>query len=131
MQRPSALGLFLCDQVIVDRDSGRRTPFNLFEAVNCTEFPVTLKNFDVYANLTDGQGRMRLALIVSDVETGDQILNHTVAIELPDPLAVAHVRFRLRDVSFPTAGQYLFELSVEGEIICHRRLNLNYVEEQP
>jgi hypothetical protein len=85
----------------------------------------------VYANLTDGQGRMILDLIVSDVETGDQVTAHSVAIELPDPLAVAHVRFRLRDVSFPTAGQYLFELSVDGEIICHRRLNLNSVEEQP
>jgi hypothetical protein len=131
MQRPSALGLFLCDQVIFDRDNGKPTLVGIFDAIRCNQFPSPIKPMDAYAVITDGQGTVTLDLVVSSIESGEAITALSMEQDLSDPLAICHVRFRIRAPSFAAPGQYLFELLADGEPICHRRLHVRSSEEEP
>ena len=131
MQRPTALGLFLCEQVIIDRESGLRTLVGLFDARVCRAFPCPSLPFTVYAALTDGQGRIDLGLSVTDIDDEVELANESLTLQLPDPLAIAHVRFRFRSLLFPEAGQYLFQLYAQGSALCHRRLHIQAAEEEP
>jgi hypothetical protein len=130
MQRPAALGLMLCDQVIVERETGKPTLVGVFTALACSQFPSTPRPFDVFAALTDGQGHVALDLVVSEIETEEQLSAQSLEQDFPDPLQVVNVRFRFRALSFPAAGNYLFELLAEGESICHRRLVVRLSEDQ-
>src|SRR5262245_33284075 len=119
MQRPSALGLFLCDQVLVDRDSGKRTLVGLFDTLACPLFPFVCHRLIVYAALTDGQGRMAFDLVLSDIETEEQLSVRSIEAELPGPLTVAHFLVRYESLVFPAPGQYRFELFADQGPICH------------
>lgn len=129
MQRPSALGLMLCDQVIFDRDNGKPTVFGIFTSVVCGQFPSTPQPFDVDAAITDGQGHVTLDLVVSRLDTAEAVAAYSMEQDIPDPLHVVNVRFRFRAMSFPESGQYLFELLADGEAICRRRLHVKASEE--
>jgi hypothetical protein len=124
MQRPSALGLFLCDQVIFDRDTNRPTPVGIFSTLRCDRFPSAAHSFDVFAALTDGQGQVTLEITVTRLDTDQEASVIRREFDFPDPLAVLNLRFRVRTLSFPVPGVYLFELLADGEVICHRRLTV-------
>lgn len=128
MQRPTALGLFLCDQVILDQYTGRRSLVGMFEALNCRDVPFTPPPFTAYAALTDGQGQIRLELRVTDIDEEVELAVERLTVELPGPLDTAHVRFRFHRLPFPDAGHYLVELFVEDEPICHRHLVIHQLE---
>src|SRR5690348_10742188 len=110
MQPPSALGLILCHRVIIDRETGERTIVGSFDALRCQSVPFEAPPIVAYAALTDGLGRVNLEMRVTDVDGEDQLALVRLAINFPDPFAIAHVRFRFSDLSFPNEGQYLFEL---------------------
>src|SRR5882762_4990239 len=44
------LALLLCDQIIIDRDTGKRSLIGLFEMMNPNEFPATASDFCIYAS---------------------------------------------------------------------------------
>src|SRR4051794_24970728 len=101
MQRPTALGLFLCDQVLIDGETRKWTLVGSFNVAYGGEFPHVPPPFVAYAELTDGQGRMTLTLSVSDVDEEEQLATETADVDFDDPLATYHVRFRFPHLSFP------------------------------
>jgi hypothetical protein len=127
MQRPAGADLYLCDQVIIDRDSGRRTLVGLFEAADAEEFPTTL-SFDVYAELRDGLGPVTLSLVVTHLESGDLIEVQDVEVTFPDPFFLVPVLFQVTDHPFDAPGAYVFEILADGEPVCHRRFQLDQSE---
>lgn len=88
MQRPSALSLMLCDQVIIDRDSGKPTMVGLFNSFRAREFPFIPRPFDAYADLTDGQGRVAVDLVVTNLEDEGQIVSHHLELHFPNPFHI-------------------------------------------
>ena len=62
--RPVAIGLLLCEQVIVEEGTHNVTPVNCFNVRELEEFPAEI-SFCVLAWLTDASGEMRTEAIVS------------------------------------------------------------------
>jgi len=46
----NGLALVLCDQIIIDRDTGKRSLIGLFEMINTRQFPATATDFWIYAS---------------------------------------------------------------------------------
>jgi hypothetical protein len=130
-QRPSALSLMLCDQVLFERDTLKPTLVGVFTGIACKSFPSLPHPIDVFVVLTDGVGRVMLELVVSflDSEEAQQINSQRMALTFANPLQVINLRFRFRQLSFPAAGTYLFELLVDEEPLCHRRVRVYQSEE--
>lgn len=123
MQRPSAHGLFLCQEV-ARHDDGRRTLFGMFDSLTADAFPCVAPRFTVYAALTDGQGRVPLNLTVTDIDNEIELLAESFLINMADPLGTSHLRIRSGNLVIPESGEDLFELHCENELICHRRLRV-------
>ncbi len=130
MQRPSALGMTLCDQIIIDRDTLKLTLVGILTGIACEQFPSFPQPIDVFVDLTDGQGNITLNLVVICLDTDEEIRNERIIQEFRNPLQVVTLIMRLRLLSFPTPGNYLFELQADGEAICHRRLRVYESEER-
>jgi hypothetical protein len=131
MQRPSALGLMLCDHVVFEHGTLKPTLVGIFTTLASEPFPSVPRPIDVFAALTDGLGRMVLDLVVTRLEDDQQISAQSVEQEFRDPLQVVNVCFRFRSLSFPAPGQYLFQLLAEGEPVCHRRLRVRPSGDEP
>lgn len=125
MQRPSALALLICDQVIIDRDSGKRTYVGEIDEWTCEEPPFHSPPFVVSAALTDGQGTIALNLVITYIsDEEEEVVAVPVQVPLPNPLVTARIHVRFQPLTFPEYGQYLFELYCGDDPICHRRLNI-------
>ena len=57
LSTPFPLALLLCDSVIVDERSKKKTLVGVFNRVWAKQFPTTYSPLTIYARLTDAQGR--------------------------------------------------------------------------
>src|SRR5262249_26212162 len=95
LQRPTALGLMVCDQVIFAPGNGSPSLVGVFTGLVAEQFPILLRRFDVFASLTDGLGAGTLDLVVTQVATDQQVYVQTQQFTFPDPLQVVNMRFRV------------------------------------
>ena len=112
IQPPKALGLFLCDHVIIDRDTLKPCLIGCFAGLAVSEFPSGPQRFDVFSMLTDGLGDVTIDLTATHLDTEEEVYMRRVPLRFPDPLQVVYFRYRVLDCDFPTPGVYLIALSV-------------------
>jgi hypothetical protein len=120
---PVAVGLMLCDQVIVDKDTYKPSPLGIFTGLAVADFAES-QRFSAFAVLTNGRGEATLELVVFRLDSGDQIYSQRFATTFPDPLAVVNINIRIRRIRFPAAGWYDFVLCVNSQHVCQRRIRV-------
>jgi len=72
-QRPSAVSLMLCDQVVFEQGTQKPYLLGVFTGVAVDGFPTAPQRFDVFAALTDGQGDVTMSLTVVHLAGHSQI----------------------------------------------------------
>src|SRR2546421_1735564 len=107
-QRPSAVSLMLCDQVVFEEGTQKPYLLGVFTGVAVDSFPTAPQRFDVFAALTDGAGDVTMTLSVVHLDTNEEIYAQRMAVHFADPLRVVNLRFRVRQLIFDAAGTYLF-----------------------
>ncbi|HVS36892.1 MAG TPA: hypothetical protein VMS17_15135 [Gemmataceae bacterium] len=73
VQPPRAIGLFLCDQVIIERGTQKASLIGCFAGRAVTAFPSEPQKFDVFAALTDGLGDVTIDLTATHLETDQEV----------------------------------------------------------
>jgi hypothetical protein len=120
---PIAIGLMLCDQVIVDKDTQKPSPIGIFTGLGVEDFDEP-QRLSVFAALTNSRGDAKMELVIFHLETGDQIYQQTYAVRFSDPLQVVNIITRVRRAVFPGSGWYDVVLRIGGEPIAQRRLRV-------
>jgi len=72
-QRPSAISLMLCDQVVFEQETQKPYLLGVFNGVMVDAFPGTPQRFDVFAALTDGLGDVTITLVVVHLDSNQEI----------------------------------------------------------
>jgi hypothetical protein len=98
-ESPVAIGLMLCDQVIVDKDTSKPSPLGIFTGLAVDDFDEP-QRFSAFAALTNGRGQGQLELVVFRLDNGDQIYRQSYSISFPDPLAVVNVNTGFAESGF-------------------------------
>src|SRR2546430_1069976 len=109
---PIALGLTLCEKVIIEEGTKAATLVSTFAKLIEEEFPTPPRYFTAFAVLTAGHGRGTMEIAVTQLETDTAVYVHRFAIRFPDRLARLRVCHRVNGCSFPAAGKYLVTLVV-------------------
>jgi hypothetical protein len=130
-QRPSAISLMLCDQVVFEQGTQKPYLLGVFTGVAADNFPTAPQRFDIFAALTDGQGEVRMTLSVVHLDTNEEIYSQKLTASFPDPLRVVNLRFRVRRLVFDAAGTYLFALMIDDQEIAARRVRVYQVGGSP
>jgi hypothetical protein len=123
-QRPIALGLALCEQVIVEQKTGNITLVNCFTERNAEQFPSDPIPFVTFAWLTNGAGRVRLEIVIERLDTFEEVQRVSFSGRFTSPLQTMRRTVRIRSCSFPVAGQYQVSLLAENELLAQRKLIL-------
>jgi hypothetical protein len=121
-QRPVAIGLLTCEQVIVEEKTRNITPVNCFTRQSVEQFPSEMLPFVVFAMLTDGSGEMPLAVSIARLDTLDEIYRRSVSVRFDNPLQEFRCIVRVRDCSFPVAGHYEILLLADNEMVAQRKI---------
>jgi hypothetical protein len=125
---PVALGLALCDYVIVEERTKKVSLIGTFAGIRVNEFPATPSPFSVFAVLTDGQGHATIRLSVVQLETDEEVYAYQSQVHFADPLAEVSFHLRVHQCVFPAAGAYQFTLLVDGDWVAQRRIRVYSAE---
>jgi len=121
---PALVSLLICDQVIDDKLTNKKTAVGLFNTVLVPRLPTVIQQMTVLASLTEIETRVTLELrLVRDAD--NEVLFHTHGpVEAPSPLATVDLVFSLHGVRIAAAGQYAFEMLCAGEVLGRRRFQV-------
>ena len=121
---PTAVGMHLCDQLIVEETTRKVSLFGCFTALTAGSFPTLSAPFCVFASLTDGNGLGAVELDVVRADTGEGIYRRTRQIRFSSRIQVVEYGWRIPGIVFPHPGRYYFSLRVDGEWVAQRSLDL-------
>src|SRR5436190_9342158 len=127
-QRPLAVTLLLCEQIIVDDKTKRITPVNCFSRWIIEGSLTEPQSFHVLSVLTSGHGSMQAALMVDRLDTGETIFLREFAARFADPLQQYRCMLKLRRVRFPVGGVYQASLFMDGETVASTRFSVLHQE---
>ncbi|MGD8453053.1 MAG: hypothetical protein PVJ57_14640 [Phycisphaerae bacterium] len=121
---PTLVSLLICDQVIDDKITSKKSAIGLFNAILVPKMPATINQMVVLASLTEIESRIELELrLVRDAD--NQVLFHTHGpIAAPSPLAIVDLVFTMRGTRITAPGQYAFEVLCASELLGRRRFQV-------
>jgi hypothetical protein len=119
-----ALGLTLCEKVIVEERTQNTTIVSTFNKMFAEDFPSRPERFALAAVLTGGQGEGTVDLVITRLDTDEEIYSLRRQLRFPHRLAEVRVAFHIRDCSFPTPGHYEAILLVDGDWVARRKFSV-------
>ena len=120
---PYALALVVCDAIWRDPGTGKRTILGCFSAILAKEFPTKHPLMSVYAAITDGRGKVPVALRLVDVdEERDPVFELKGEVKFDDPRIVAEIDFAAANVVIPGPGEYRLQLMSGANLLMERRI---------
>jgi hypothetical protein len=122
--KPVPLAIVICDHIIEDRATGKKTLVGLFNSIAARSFPCSHSSMSVFVSLTDGRGKYECELVCRQEDNAQPLLQTKGPIEFADPNVIVDMHFALQGVTFPKAGLYSFEFYADEELVVERKFNV-------
>jgi hypothetical protein len=129
IQQPVAVGLTVCEKLIVEERTRNVTLVNCFTGLKVREVPSPPLNLTVYASLTDGMGERTVSVLLLRLDTLEDVFAQDQPVVFSDPLQEVRIVFRFAQLTFPVAGRYQFSLLADGELVAQRVVRVSVLEE--
>ena len=123
--QPVVKAFLVCDQVIHDAQTGKRSLVGVFHELRADRFPAIHPTLWIYANLTNARGKYTIEIQMVDVDRNNVLGKGTPPeIEIPNPLQTTEISAQLRNVALPGPGTYEFHLMVNGELLATKAVRV-------
>lgn len=122
---PSVLATLLCDWIIVEQGTAKKTLVGLFDGLSSSSFPIS-RPVSFYARLTDLEGHYHFTLRIVRLDGDNEELMAGAEFEsnADDRLGILEVALNLPPVPFTASGRYEFQLYAEDVFIGRAVLNV-------
>ncbi len=113
---PTCSAIIVCDGVIEDRRTNKKSLIGLFNRVLCRQIPTTLQQLTIFVQLTGGHGKYKLSvrLISLSHEAAVPVIEIGGTVEFPSPTDVVEIVFELKPVAFEVEGKHSIEVLANG-----------------
>jgi hypothetical protein len=128
---PTGLAIVVCDQIIEDKLTNKKTLVGIFNQIAAGEFPCRHPRLGVFVSLTEGRGRSMARLRIAHEETGHVVAEINGQIEFPDIHTVVELNFDMVGLVFPQPGLYSIEFYCDDALILERRFHVIQMKQQP
>lgn len=127
--KPEVKAFLLCDYVLHEAGSNKKSLIGIFEQVNSPRFPFRHGRMSVYANFTDAHGSYDLALRLVRIRDGKILLEAKgMRVQVQDPLQVSELGVNLEGIVFEEAGKYEFALYANEQFLQSKPFRVVKVE---
>jgi hypothetical protein len=122
---PVVRGLMVCERVIVDSQTGRRTFVNRFTSHPVERFPSPPVSFAALVVLANGFGDIPISLVIGHLESDGVIFHYQTVEHFTDRLRTHLLVIRVNGLVFPTVGEYELTLYADDEPLTRSILKLS------
>lgn len=126
--KPSVVSMLICDQVIDDKVTNKKSAIGLFNIIIVPRLPMTIPQIAVLISVTEIAGATELELrLVRDADN-EVIFQTRGKINAPDPLSTVDLVFAMQGLKLTQAGQHAFEVLSDSEILSRRRFHIRAMQ---
>jgi len=119
---PIGLALLVCDTVIEDRRTLKKSLVGLFSQINVGHLPYVHPGLFLFVSLTGGTGEYPCEILCEHVDSAEKVFALTCKVAFKSPYDVAELVFALRSLRFTQPGRYWIKVLVEGMPLMMRPL---------
>jgi len=128
--KPEVKAFLLCDYVLHEAGTNKKSLIGIFEQVNSPRFPFRHGKMSVYANLADAHGAYELTLRLVRLRDGKILLEAKgMRVTVGDPLQVSELGVNLEGIVFEEPGKYEFALYGNEQFLQSKPFQVRQVVE--
>ena len=130
---PVIKAFLVCDKVIQDAQTGKKSLIGVFHEIKASRFPNVHPELWIYANLTDAHGHYVFEIRFVNVTDGGRVVGHSQPspITIPGPLQTTELSAMLPGIGLPSEGTYEFQLIANGELAATKAIRVSRVPPKP
>ena len=127
--RPKINAFLICDTIIQDRVTNKRSLIGVFHNIATPAFPCTHPMTSIYVNFIDAMGEYRIEINLVEVTTGKTVGRASLPpFEVKDRLRSTEISIALQNLTFHNPGKYEFQLSANEELLASKDFLVDRVE---
>ena len=117
---PALNAIIVCDTLIKDRDSNKRSLIGIFTHLAAPSFPAVHARLSIFARVIDAEGNYAIRIELVRLATMQIIGEGEAEVAIQDRLRYHELTFILNGLRFPAAGRYEFRLYADGVFLGHQ-----------
>jgi hypothetical protein len=127
---PSIKAILICDQIIHELGTNKKSLIGIFEDIHMLKFPSTHPRIGVYVNLTDAHGEyaIEVRMLGTDRKEIARVPPQTVRID--NPLKTCELALQMQNTPFKEPGKYEFQIFANGELLATKGFNVRQAKLQ-
>ena len=116
--KPKAKAMLICDSVITERGTNKKSLIGVFESINALKFPHIHHFLAVYTKITEARGSYKFRLELMDLQKNIILGKGEIPenIVLDNPLGTHELVFNLGGLKFVHPGEYEFRIFANDKI---------------
>lgn len=123
---PMPLAMIICDTLIEDRVTGKKSLIGMFNNVSSGVIPCVHPQMNVFIVMTEGLGDYEGTLRCVNDEEDKPVMEMKGPIAFKDPQQIVELNFELRNIKFPRYGGYRFEFFANDMPLISRRFAVSH-----
>lgn len=120
-----SLSMVICDTVIDDRRTGKKSLVGLFNNITSSVIPCVHPRLNVFVSLTEGNGDYVAKLRCLKVGDEKEIFFMEGPVRFSDPRQILEFNFEILGIAFPDYGDYRFEFLCNDVPIIARKFRVS------
>jgi len=126
--KPSVQAFLVCDQVIEDSLTKKKSLIGIFTHLQALAFPFQHQQMGLYFCLTDAEGTYHFDIDLVHLNNEQLVCRATLPnIIIDDRLQISDFGINIPSLIFPSPGRYEFRLKMDGSLIAQKDFNVMQV----
>lgn len=125
--KPSLTAFLVCDMVIEDKTTNKKTLVGAFTDIWSPDFPCVHHHMGIYFCMTDAEGDYEIVLRLANSDSGDLLAEAGLSIKIEERLGISDFGINLPMAVFPKAGRYEFQIYANKEFLGRKEFRLSKV----
>lgn len=119
--KPSVQAFLVCDQVIEDSLTKKKSLIGIFTHLQAIAFPFQHQQLGLYFCLTDAEGTYHFDIDLVHLNTEQAVCRAALPnIIIADRLQISDFGLNIPSLVFPAPGRYEFRLRAEGQLLAQK-----------
>ena len=123
---PMVLSLLVCDTVITDAQSGKKSLIGLFNSIGAVRYPYLLPRFFIFVSLTNGNGDVEFKVRLQ-AGNGDTVFDLPGKVPFKTPLAAPEIVFDIQNLVIKSTGTYELQIICDDVPIASRLITFRQI----
>lgn len=126
--KPIGIALIICDDIIEDRLTGKKSLIGIFNRIASEKFPVRHNKMKIFLSICDAKGKYDTELKIVEESSHKTIISTHSPLEVNNPGHTIEMNITFLNVLFPKPGLYSIEFHCNGEIVLQRRFMVEQIK---